>query len=197
MLDRFIDCLENDDYNRLIVNEGDFATPERLASTWEKVYTQFAELSADGTYNQVYELSKEIDDLRCKIYLTDGCIYHLRLEYSKPLIDILNGLSLMCDIVEKDSGPQLESKLQAIQGRAKKWLMKLKEKRKQLSVLQEENTGKMDRKYFDNELDNLTKYQGVFISDTTITVSRFLRLRNKMYAEFKKKEMEEKLKKRK
>lgn len=196
MLDRFIDCLETDEYSRLIVNDGDFATPERLEATWEKIYMQFAELSADGTYNEVYEVSKEIDDLRCKIYLTDGCIYHLRLEYSKPLVDILNGLSLMCTITEDDQGPGLESKLQAITGRAKKWLMKLREKRKELAAMQEKNTGKMNRKYFDDSLDELTKFLGCpLIIDTQITVTRFLRLKNKMIAEYKRRELEEKLKK--
>jgi len=194
MLDRFIDCLESEDYTRLIVKDGDFATPERLESTWEKIYTQFAELSADGTYNEVYEISKKIDDLRCKIYLTDGCVYHLRLEYSKTLVDILNGLSLMCDITEDDTGPELESKLQAINGRAKKWIMQLREKRKELAALQQENTGKMNRKYFNDVLDELTKFTGVFISDQKITVSRFLGLRNKMIAEYKKRELEAKLK---
>ncbi len=195
MLDRFIDCLDNDEYSRLIVNDGDFATPERLQVAWEKVYLQFAELSADGNYNQVYELSKEIEDLRLKIYITDGCLYHLRLEYVKPLCDILNGLSLMCDIGPGDVGPQLESKLKAIEGRAKKWLMKIREKRKQLQTIQGESTGKMTRKYFEDELDNISKYQGgMIINDFQITVSRFVRLQSKMHAHYKKLEIEAQLK---
>lgn len=192
MLDKFIDCLAGD-MSGLII-EG---TPsaEQLEEAFSKVYTHFAELSSDGTYNEVFELSKRIEELKGMIYLADGIINHLQLSYDQRLVDILNAYALRCDLEENDIGDVMVAKLNRVVGRAKKWVLRLKQLQKDLNKIRSNNTGKMNDNYWSDQLDNISKYLKTYISSNMITVARFCRTLNKMNTEYEKAEYEKRFKK--
>lgn len=179
-MDKFIDCIVDNDLKALVI-EG-IPTQDILIATWDKIYTEFAQLSSDGTYNEVFEISKEIEYLRSKIYLVDGIIYHLQLEYDQRLVDILNSYLLRCTLQPEDMEEVLYNKLNAVIGRAKKWLIRLKQLHLQLSNLRKENieTLKMDRNFFDDELDAISQFNGFLVKPSELTVSRYCRTKNRI-----------------
>lgn len=187
-LDLFIDALVDHNLEALKI-EGP-CTPERLQEAWEKIYVQVAEITSKGQNNTAFELWKEIDQLRGKIYLANGCIEHLQVEFVQDLVNILNAFALDCTLMEEDRGLVLERKLNAVVGRAKKWEIKLRQKQKELENHRQENTGKMDRPFFDDMLDAITKYTKVYTVANQITVSRFFRILNKMDDDAKRAEIE-------
>lgn len=172
-LDRFIDCLVDNDLSQLIISGT--PTPEQLQETWDKIYLEYCQLSQNGTYNETLELYREIYDLRAKISIVNNTIQYLQISYDRELVLILNKLALGCTVTEEDKGEVLIDKLNGVIARMKKWFPKLKQREKELEELRKENTGKVDRSYFDNWLDAISIDFGFMIESSRITVSRFCR----------------------
>jgi hypothetical protein len=190
MLDKFQDCLFENDLSVLIISGS--PTQEDLQAAWDKIYVQYCQLSQDSSYNEVFETIKEINDLRAKIYLIDGIIVYLQLSYSKELIDILNVFALRCTIKQEDTGAVLADKLNTVLGRAKKWNLKLKQKQGDLEKLRTKSTGKLDRNYFDDQLFEISKFNGYHIKASDITVSQFCRSLNKIVEHYQREEFKNK-----
>lgn len=177
-LDRFIDCLIDNDLSQLIISGT--ASQDELQETWDKIYVQYCQLSQDGTYNEVFQVMKEINDLRAKITIADNIIKHLQINYDKELVDILNVFALRCTITEADTKEALIAKLNIVIARIKKWFPRLHQKEKELEELRKKNTDKIDRTYFDDVLEAMSEVKGFQIEASKITVSRFCRSLVKM-----------------
>lgn len=177
-MDRYIDCLLDNDLQQLIIDitKAGAVKPEQLQAAWDKVYVQSLELQSHGTYNEMFELLKEINDLRAKITIVNNTVQHLQLSYDKELVDILNVLALRCDVIETDFGEVLIVKLNRVIARMKKWFLQLSTAEKQLEKVRAENTnGKLDRGYFDNIFEVMSENKGYQVEAGRITVSRFYR----------------------
>lgn len=183
-LDRFIDCLIDNDLSQLIISGT--ATQEQLQQAWDKIYVQYCELSQSGSYNEVFEIMKEINDLRAKITIANNTIAFLQLNYDKDLVDLLNTFALRCDVKEDDKGEVLIDKLNMVIARMKKWFPRLSMREKELEELRKQNTGKIDRVYFDDCLEVMSEAKGYQIEASKITVSRFCRSLTKMNKEAQK-----------
>lgn len=177
-LDRFIDCLVDNDLSQLIITGT--ATESELQTVWDKIYVQYCQLSQDGSYNEVFEILKEIDDLKAKITIANNSIKHLQLSFDQDLVNVLNSLALRCTVKDGDKGEVLINKLNAVVARIKKWFPRLSKAEKDLNVLRETNTGKIDRAYFDDVLEAMSEHKGYQIEASKITVSRFCRSLVKM-----------------
>ncbi len=177
-LDRFIDCLLDNELSQLIISGT--PTQEQLQEAWDKIYVQYCQLSQDGSYNEVFEIMKEINDLRSKITIVKNVIDHLQLSFDKELVDILNVFALRCNIVESDKGEMLVNKLNMVVARMKKWFPRLSMREKELDELRNKNIGKIDRSYFDDILEAMSENKGYQVEASKITVSRFCRSLVKM-----------------
>ena len=179
-LSRFIDCILISDLSQLII-EGN---PPKgvLMDAWDKIYTEMSELSSNGEYNEVFEVSKEIEVLTARAHCVDGIINHLQLSFDQSLVDILNGWTLFCRLEPEDMGMVMINKLNTVVGRAKKWLIRIKQLKKQLDKLRTENTAVIDMEYFDSRLDVVTAYLKVMVTPETITTARFYRTLSKIHA---------------
>ena len=177
-LDIYVDCWIDNDLKRLIISGN--PTQEELQKTWDKIFLQSLKLSQTGTYNEAFEILKEIDDCNAKLAIVENCVKHFSIcdergiDNDMELVKVLNSLALRCNILAEDRGEVLIRKLNAIIGRAKKWVDKintLRQKMEKIKAGKEES--KIDRNYFDNWLDCISEHKGYFIKAEEITVSRF------------------------
>lgn len=179
ILDIFIDCLVDNEFKGLIISGT--ATEKELNEAWDKIYVEYCQLSQDGTYNEVFEVLKEIDDLRAKITIANNAIKHIdissqnKLPLDQDLINILNSMALRCNIREGDDREAVVKKLNLVVAYMKKWFPRLTEREEKLNELRKSNTIKIDRVYFDDWLDAISEDKGYHVKSSEITVSRFCR----------------------
>lgn len=172
-LDIFIDCFIDDDFSGL--GEG----PE-LPEVWDKIYIEYCQLSQDGSYNEVFEIMKEINDFRAKITIVSNCLTYLQMQYDADVVAVLNTFALRCTLKPDDQGRVMVDKLNQVVARMKKWFPMLKQKEKDLDALRKENTGKIGREYFDDALELMSEVKGYQVEASKITVARFCRALLKM-----------------
>lgn len=173
-----MDCILDNNLRGLII-EGS-PTDKELCETWDKVYVQSCQLSQNGTYNEVFSVLKDIDDLRAKITIANNIIRHLEISFDQDLVNILNTLALKCNLKEDDTREVTVNKLNGVIARMKKWFPRLTEREAKLEELRSSNTLKMDRNYFDDWMDAISKDSGYHVRSNEITVSRFYRAMNKL-----------------
>lgn len=189
-VDRFQDCLIRNELSTLIIDtSGAQPSYDLLQDVWNKVYIEFCQLSQNETYNELFEKSKEIDLLSTKVFLADEIVASLQLGYSKELVKILNELGLMCDLKPEHTGSAIFSKLNAVVGRAKKWVITIQQRKQDIEKLRQKGSKEMDDNYFDDWLDAIGKNNGVYVEASKMTVSRFCRNVNRIIEEGKKQEM--------
>lgn len=129
---------------------------------------------------------KEIDDLKAKITIANNTIKHLQLGFDQDLVNLLNSMALRCMVTAEDSGIELITKLNVVVARMKKWFPRLSTQEKELELLRKENTGKVDRSWFDDWLEAMSAQNGYQVEASKITVSRFCRSMIKMKEQEKK-----------
>lgn len=161
-------------------------TDKQLSEAWDKIYVQSCQIAQNGTYNEVFSVLKDIDDLRAKITIANNTVRHLdlssqnKLPFDQDLINILNSLALRCNLKDEDSREVAVNKLNGIVARTKKWFPRLTEREAKLEEIRSLNNDKVDREYFDNWLDAMSEHNGYHVRANEITVSRFYRMITKM-----------------
>jgi len=185
-VDRFQDCLDGD-LTALIIDGS--ASEEQLNEVWDNIYLEYCQLSQGDSYNELFELQREVKYLKAKISLVDMIVDHLQMCYSSELVELLNSLNLKCDLKPQHSGSALAKKLNAVVGRAKKWIITLQQRQLDIDKLMEKGMVSIDSNYFDDQLDAISLYSKYQVKASDITVSRFCRTLNKMHDEFTKQEL--------
>lgn len=177
-LDVYIDCWVDNDLKRLVITGA--ASDETLQKTWDKLFLQSLQISQSGTYNEVLEITKEIEDCKAKLTIVNNTVSHFILcnqhgiDNDIELIKVLDSLALRSQIKPEDRDNVLIKKLNSVIGRAKKWVDKITQLRKTMDEIKADNDGKkIDRVYFDNWLECISEEKGFFVKANEITVSRF------------------------
>lgn len=182
-LEIYIDCLIDGDLSGL-------GTGDDLQYVWDKIYTESLNLSEDGTYNEAFEIMKEIDDVKAKITIANAAIDYLQMSFDDEIVAVLNSFALQCTLKAEDTGGTIITKLNAVIARMKKWFPKLTRLQSDLDKIRSGSTGKINRAFFDNWLDAMSKDFGYHVKAADITVSRFYRNVIKMNEAARKREME-------
>jgi hypothetical protein len=113
------------------------------------------------------------------------------IDNDADLIAVLNSMALRTGIKPEDRGLVLIKKLNQVVARAKKWVDRIYELRKNLEEIRAgKGETKVDRKYFDDWLDAISEDKGFFVKATEITVSRFYSSINSMIEKLQKSEIE-------
>jgi hypothetical protein len=180
-LDIYEDCLIDNDLHGLVISGT--ASEEQLKETWDNIYTQSLQLAQNNTYNEAFEILKDIDDCKAKLTIVNNTVLHFSccnqqgIDLDIELIAVLNSMALRTGLKPEDRGEGLIKKLNMVVARAKKWVEKIEGLRKTLEGIRENNMsdGKTDRQYFDGWLDAISSDKGFFIKASEITVSRFYR----------------------
>ena len=177
-LDIYIDCWIDRELERLIISGS--PTKEELKKAWDSIFLQSLKLSQSGNYNEAFEIMKEIDVCNAKLAIVENTVMHLSIgadqgiDNDMELVAVLNSMALRCNVKPEDRGQILIHKLNAVIGRAKKWVDKVRTLNQNLEEIKAtKDEKKVDRTYFDNWLDCISEHKGYHVKATEITVSRF------------------------
>lgn len=180
-LDRFLDVLFEQDYRRLII-EGE-VPEETLKEAWRGIYTQYSEVTADQTYNELFEKTKEIQLLNGRVTLLDGIIMQLQLQHDPLLIQIVNEMAIPL-VLTAEENPY--KKLKAVQGRVKRMLLEMQKLQKEVDELQAQNHGGAKVDDFEDWLSIMSRNYQYPVRAKDISVLQFVRNQKKLQEQFNK-----------
>ncbi|MDR2653170.1 MAG: hypothetical protein LBC68_12825 [Prevotellaceae bacterium] len=153
-LDEFIDCLVNNNLKRLI--KTDEATETELQQAWEKLYTEYSELSGNKQHKYYFTLYKSVYSMRLKMHIAN-----LLLQGPELNLDDLYSLGYAGDV-------------KSIIARLKFETIDLQTKEKELKKLTDKQTGTVKESDFDDWIISVGKYLGYQIKRKEMLLSEFL-----------------------
>lgn len=173
-LDRFLDCLFDKDYERLIISgEGN---QDELLIAWEKIYLEYSEIVSSGSGSDLFQKMIEINSMYGKIFLVRKIVYHLYFAYCEDDIKILYQYGMDGGITESDTYEQRCVKLNDINNRVKTWEVNLQALHKEYEEIQTENTeSKGGREIYEDGLSNISTYRKYSIRECDITVRQYVK----------------------
>ena len=180
-LDRFLDVLYEKDYNRLII-EGD--VPDGvLKEAWSAIYLEYCELMQDGTYNELFDKTKRIQDLNARISLLDNIVQCLQLKYSVRMVKIVNEMGIGFSLTaEEDAVP----KLKIVQGRMKRMIIDMETLKKEVEQLQQVKREAAGLEVFEDWLSIMSKSYGYAVRAKDISVIQFVRNQKRLTEQYEK-----------
>lgn len=174
-LDRFLDVLIDKDYRRLIM-EGD-APDSVLKESWATIYLQYCELKQDGTYNELFDKTKKIQEMNGRITLLDGIVQHLQLCYDPLLVKMVNEMGIG---LELEAAEDPMKKLKMIQGRIKRMILDMQNLERDMEVLQNEKSETNGIEYYEDWLGAMSRAYGYAVRAKDISVMQFVRNQKKL-----------------
>lgn len=177
----FIDCLLDSDYSGLILNGT--PTEKELQDAWMKIFAEYSVSVNDETHNEIFIKTKAINLIVSKIYIIENLCSNLRHDHNEQACKILNGYALKCDLKEDDPFPVRHEKIDLILSRAGRFTTQLDKLKLQLKEAQKNSVqGEGGSDYFDDMLNVMSETAGYMIRASDITVSRFVKMIQKMRA---------------
>jgi hypothetical protein len=174
-LDRFLDVLFEKDYSRLIIS-GD--VPEDvLKEAWASIYLQYCELTADGSYNALFDKTKQIQEMNGKIALLDGIVQYLQMCYDPDMVKIVNEFGIGLDLTAADDAAK---KLKMVQGFIKRMIVDMGILKKEVEALEEEGKTHTGLDHYEDWLMVMSKASGYAVKAHDITVMQFVRQQKKI-----------------
>lgn len=178
-LDKFLDCLLSKEYTSLIISG---EPPEdEIIKAWNKIFEDYAKSTGGEQYNTIFVKTKAVNLMLAKIYLIDTICDNLLFAHNDRACEILNSYLLKCDIKFEDDIPTRREKIDMIRSRALRFTTMLDKLQKELQDAQVgavEGQGGQD--YFDDMLNVFSEASGYMIRACDITVSRFLKMGNRL-----------------
>lgn len=176
-MDRFIDCLCNENYEALLASGK--ASKDQLLAAWLLILNEFHELKGNSANsNQVLELQIEITRLTNNLFLLQYCIDFLWDQYSESLTKSVNDLGYYFTPATRipfEYRPMLNSVAQQAKTKYIE-IQQINEKLKELVPNPEE---KINPEAFEDKLLEFENMQRVSYSLETMTVAKFMSLDTK------------------
>lgn len=174
-----MDVLQEKDYSRLIIS-GD--PPESvLKEAWSAIYLQYCEAMQDGTYNELFDKTKRIQDFNARITLLDGIVMHLQLTYDAALVNIVNQMGIGLEL-KSDEDPI--KKLKQVQGRMKRMILDMENLKKEIAALEGDKKQTATVEYFEDWLSIMSKSYGYAVRAKDISVLQFVRNQKRLNEQF-------------
>lgn len=162
-VDQFCDCLF--DKQLSVLGEG---SDQEQQDAWNKIYIEYCDLMNDASYNESFNLVKQIQELNAKIDLASSILGYLRIVRDEELEKMLKQIGI---ITHKELG-----KLQAsVLSKTKKWAAELLVMQQQLNKLME-NKKEGGRDSYEDSLIYFGKNDKIHYSSTTTTIYQFIKL---------------------
>jgi len=178
-LDIFLDCLFDQEYTKLII-EGE-PTETELKEAWQKIYLEYLTLMNDNSFNHVFELTTQIQATNAQIVLVNGIIYQLTKGYWKEGVEMLNGIGIPIVINE---GDPIFPKIKTIEGYAKRWIVDVQIKEKELEGLQQRKAKEVGRYSFYESLSAISRHEGYGVLATQIPVAQYCKIIKRIELEY-------------
>lgn len=176
-LDRFIDCLIDNDLSRLVI-KGE-VNQSILQHTWDEINIEYIELnqSNDSIYSlglqkDIALLSDEIQRVEEVLFLLSPAMRPYCLGYENELVGFLRYYGYKQVI---DFNSDYSRVLIAIQNKLNPKKLRLDSRIQELTnYLESKSTGKADRKLFETNLIRMSRFQGYAIRAKDITVTEYV-----------------------
>ena len=171
MMDKFIDCLINNNHKCLVIS-GE-ATETEIQAAWEKIWEEYCVLLNQPNYKMILKTLQNIVVYESKLIAIDYCMIILSRQNSDPCIEILKkfGFDYKFDYTDKE---QFEKDLQNVQSVSKVTLIKLKGERNNYSNHLKKSQSKSRKETdFDKTFISLSKFMGYKVSPYSTTVSEY------------------------
>lgn len=152
------------DFSGLVI----FGNPssEELQAAWNIIFTEYCGLMHSKSYNEIFEIIKDINILQAKIALVDNACVILEIyPEQSEVIRILKEIGLNT------------SNISQLKTRAKKFNVTLQQKYQEYERLMK-NQPEVSRETYYDDLNALSHAEGYMIRETEIMVSRFCKLLN-------------------
>lgn len=177
-MDRFLTCLVDEDYSALVISGK--ADHEELKQVWVIILSEYYELKgAEINGDEQTKLSVEFTRLNDKLKLAQRCIDFLVNSYSESIANSLCKLGYRFKPALKHPDYYIED-LHRVAQRAKTDYVRMQQISKQLEILIKKIPEKIDPTGFENTLNSIEEMQGAAYDFSSLTVSRFVALENKL-----------------
>ena len=182
-LDIFLECLFDKDFTRLCISG--IPTDEDILKAWETIYLEYAEIINDGSHNELYDKTIEINYLTTKVFIIDKIITHFKLSHNEDLEQILNFYGVKSGILESDSTEERFKKCEIVIAKSKRWITQLDILRKEYEALQDQGTTvKSGREQFEDNLSGISTYRKYTVLEKDINVRQYVKALKSMEREY-------------
>ncbi len=150
-----------------------FGKPKNLEETWEKITSEYSNLSSEGdnTNRMLLDTVKDITYLQNKIYLIAITVREFRKSYNSEYGEILNNMGFT--FVYTDDA-DLERKLTLTVNQAKQLEIELDQRKVELKKLQKDDAGELSEGEFDVQLAIYGEFMGAALNPRILTVAEFV-----------------------
>ena len=163
------------DYSRLIISGN--VPEEVLKEAWASIYLQYCELTGEGTYNELLDKTKRIQEANGKIALLDGIVQYLQMCYDPDLVKIVNEMGIGLDLAAADDAAK---KLKIVQGFIKRMIIDMQILKKEVEALEEEGKTHTGLDHYEDWLTVMSKASGYAVRAKDISVMQFVRQQKKI-----------------
>jgi hypothetical protein len=160
------------DYTALVI-EGS-AEADHLAEAWQKIHQEYIALLGNSQDNYLLTLMMEVNRLYFRHLSITEAVKLLRAHRFDELVMMLKKEGFNYPFNPNDP-EEYRKDLNKVTNRAKSLLVELEQKKKQLELLQQnQSTGKIDREYFDKILITLSQHMGFKLEKDKTTVTEYI-----------------------
>lgn len=171
-MSEFIRCMCDSDYTALVI-EGS-AEADHLAEAWQKIHQEYIALLGNSQDNYLLTLMMEVNRLYFRHLSITEAVKLLRAHRFDELVMMLKKEGFNYPFNPNDP-EEYRKDLNKVTNRAKSLLVELEQKKKQLELLQQnQSTGKIDREYFDKILITLSQHMGFKLEKDKTTVTEYI-----------------------
>lgn len=173
-LDRFIDCLIDNNFTRLI--KTGTAKEIDLLKAWEFIFIEFCEKTNTTSFVHKFKIQKELGFNLSKLFIIETCIFSLKISYSKFLVETLKKFGYTYDFNYKDKKAFLND-IDRVDINKKSLELNILSLQKKLDdiKIEESKQPAMSHSYFLTYLAVLAKWKNqTVIRATEITVTEFI-----------------------
>jgi hypothetical protein len=162
-VEQFCDCLCDKQYNVL----GD-SSEDELLKIWNNIYVEYCDLMNDASYNDTFNLIKDMQLLNAKINIITQCVDYLMMARDEDIEKILY-----------EAGVRPEKNFSLLQ---KKAVARIKKLTAELITMQQDLDKLMDKKReggrdcFEDILLTLSSVRKVHLTSNNVTVFQFCRM---------------------
>ena len=189
-LDKFIVCICDGNLTVLVKDWFNITKDEAfndINQAWENIYTEYVEAMKDKEQKYLLRLTKEINLLQCKLVMIDTIIRTIAIEFQlshtcdHKQINALRKYINVSGKFDPEDAVSYARDLEMVIANSKRLLIEYQTKKLEYEKLVPVNSKtKVDKKYFDDILTQLSKHMKSIIDPKNTTVGFFVSMMNDM-----------------
>lgn len=191
-LDKFILCVCDGNLS-VLVKDWFMVKEKDVYDAWEKIYTEYVNAIEDKEQRYLLKLTKEINLLQCKLVMVNSIIKTIATEYQvtgnsdeKLIIQLRKFINVTGKFDPKDSEAYLRD-LEVVIANYKRLMIEFETKKIEYEkLIPKTSKSKVDKKYFDSIITQISKHMKSIVDPKNITVSLFVAMMMDMRTEAEK-----------